>query len=131
MTDVPALLASVPALAGLAGPALLLAALTFLRDAPAEWARDALTAWTCVVAMVIAGAVSGALGGALLGVLVLAAFAALAISGPWGLAIAAGVAAALTLAGAFAGPGWPAHPALAAALAAAAAIGAVRARSLR
>jgi len=123
-------LGTVPALVCLAGPALLLAAMTFLRDAPAEWARDALTAWTCIAAMVMSGALVAALGSMLLGVLVLTAFAAIAISGPWGLTIAAGMAAALGAAQLL-GAEWPVHPALAPALVVAAACGAVRAHMLR
>jgi len=121
---------SLPAALALAGPAALLAAMTLLRDVPAEWGRDALTAWTCVVAMLVAGASAGALGGAVLGILVLAAFAALAVAGPWGLTIAAGVAAAQVAAQLLAAS-WPAHPALAPAIALAAALGAVRAHMLR
>lgn len=130
MVGVSGHLLSLPAALALAAPAVLLATMTLLRDAPAEWGRDALTAWSCVVAMLVAGAASGQVGGMLTAGLVLAAFAALAIAGPWGLTIAAAVAAVLAAAQLIAAS-WPVHPALVPAVAAAAALGAVRAHMLR
>ena len=117
--------ATVPFAVALCLPAAILGAMTFLRDAPAEWARDALIVWTCVAAMLIAGGAASVIGAWSGFGFALAAFAALAVSGPWGLLIAAGVATAL-VAGQLLASDWPFHAAVAPALAICAGVGAIR-----
>jgi hypothetical protein len=118
-------LTSIPFTAALCLPTAALAAMTFLRDAPAEWARDALCAWACIAAMLIAGGTASIIGEWLGLGLLLAAFVALAIRGPWGLLIAAGITAALTI-GQLMGQTWPFHPIAAPVLAICTAAGAAR-----
>jgi hypothetical protein len=70
-------------------PSLGLAALGLMADAPGEWGRGALLAWTVLAAAMLAGTGLAA-GGGVLGWLVLATgFAALMTGGPPGLALAA------------------------------------------
>jgi hypothetical protein len=83
----------------LLAPAWGFAAVALMGDAPGEWARGALIAWTALAAALIAGAGLQAAGGIVpWGALVLA-FAAVMIGGPPGLGVAAVAVAALLLAG--------------------------------
>jgi hypothetical protein len=103
------------------GPALVLAALALMADAPGEWGRGALIAWTAVAAALLAGAALQAGAGLAAALAILLGFAAIMVGGPPGLLLAA--TAALLLA---ALPGLPAPRWLPAALAAPALLVALR-----
>ncbi|MBP7000888.1 hypothetical protein [Amaricoccus sp.] len=95
-------LASPLAAAALLLPSLAFAALTLMRDAPAEWGRAALIAWTALVAAGLGGMAGG---GPLAAGLVLG-FAAIMTGGPPGLVVAALAAAAPLVLGAPPAPRW-------------------------
>jgi hypothetical protein len=80
-------------------PAWGFAAMALMGDAPGEWARGALIAWTGLAAALIAGAGLQAGVGLVPWVAVVLAFAAVMIGGPPGLGVAAVAVAALLLAG--------------------------------
>ncbi|MBP7241624.1 hypothetical protein [Amaricoccus sp.] len=95
-------LASPLAAAALLLPSLAFAGLTLMRDAPAEWGRAALIAWTALVA----AGLGGAAGGGPLAAALLLGFAAIMIGGPPGLAVAALAAAAPLVLGTPPTPRW-------------------------
>ena len=80
-------------------PAWGLGALALMADAPGEWGRGALIAWTALAAALIAGAALQAGAGPVAWLAIVAGFAAVMIGGPPGLVVAAGAALALLLAG--------------------------------
>lgn len=84
-------------------PAVALAALALVGDAPGEWGRGALIAWTALAATLLAGAGLQAGAGAGFWLVPAIAFAAVMVGGPPGLLVAA--VAALVV---FALPGLPA-----------------------
>jgi len=94
-------------------PAVGLAALAFLGDAPGEWAQGALIAWTGVASALLAGAALQSGASAAVWVVPILAVVAVMTGGPPGLVVAAVAAlAALAL------PGLPVPRWLLAALAA-------------
>jgi len=115
-------LASPIAAAALVAPSLAFAALSLLGDAPGEWGRSALIAWTAAAASLLAGAALQAGAGPLVWAVPLLCFAAVMTGGPPGLAVAAVAAALLGLAAGLPAPRW-----LPLALAALAALAAIRA----
>ncbi len=92
-------LASPAAAAVMLAPALCFAALGFVGDAPGEWGRAALIAWTALVAALLAGAALQAGAGAPAWAALALGLAAIMIGGPPGLIVAAVAAAALLTAG--------------------------------
>ncbi len=100
-----ALSLSSPVAAGLLlAPSLVFAALALMGDAPGEWGRGALIAWTALAAALLAGATlaaSAATGAGFAAWVALGlGFGAVMIGGPPGLFVAAVAAAALVAAGA-------------------------------
>jgi hypothetical protein len=78
-------------------PALAFAAIALVGDAPGEWGRGALIAWTGVAAALVAGAGLQAGAGPVLWIIPALALAALMTGGPPGLVVA-GVAVLALLA---------------------------------
>ena len=101
--------------AALLVPSVGLLTLGLIGDAPGEWGRAALIAWTALVSALLAGAALQAGAGGVAWLPLVLGLAAVMIGGPPGL-VAAAVAAALLLA---AGAGLPAPRWLPLALAAA------------
>ncbi len=93
-------LSSPAAAAALLAPTLCLAILALIGDAPGEWGRAALIAWTSLVAALLAGAALQAGAGALAWLALGLGLAAIMIGGPPGLVVAAVAAAALLAVGA-------------------------------
>lgn len=88
-------LSSPLAAAVLLAPSLCLAIVGFLGDAPGEWGRAALIAWTSLVAALLAGAALQSGAGALAWLALALGLAAIMIGGPPGLVVAAVAVAAL------------------------------------
>lgn len=86
-------------------PAWGFAALALVGDAPGEWGRGALIAWTALAVALVAGAGLQAAGGLLPWVALVLTFAAVMIGGPPGLAVVA-VAALILAAVGVAAPWW-------------------------
>lgn len=105
----PAILASPATIAVLGLPSLVLAALACMRDAPGEWGLAALSVWTCLVCVLVGGVAVAGLGAVPVLALLVGAFVALVVGGPWGAAIAAFLAALLALAQ-WTQDAWPLHP---------------------
>lgn len=80
-------------------PAVAFAALGVMADAPGEWGRGALIAWTALAVAVLAGAGLQAGGGVAPWLATLLGLAALMTGGPPGLAVAALAALLLLLPG--------------------------------
>lgn len=89
-------LASPIAAALLLAPALVFAGLGLMTDAPGEWGRGALLAWSSLAAALLAGAGWEAEGAPLAAIVLFLGFVALMLGGPPGLVVAA-VAVALLL----------------------------------
>jgi hypothetical protein len=80
----------------LLAPALVFAGLGLMTDAPGEWGRGALLAWSSLGAALLAGSGLEAHGAPLAGIVLFLSFVALMLGGPPGLVVAA-VAVALLL----------------------------------
>jgi len=82
-------LASPLATVVLVAPALVFAALGLMSDAPGEWGRGALLAWSSLVAALLAGTGLEVAWGPLPWAVLILGLAAIMIGGPPGLAVAA------------------------------------------